>query len=457
MQKQISRLIFLLIVFGFLLFGCSINTSQLESNFEKVDRHQKTKILEKLLGKKQEGHFSFYRLMSMSSNEDIDCFRTALKNKRDISIILDITPYLRNIIKSYQTRKKELLDSGKPEEECRIISDKEHLTKFRKIIQILEQFNPEIASISRTNIPLLIAEGKTAVDNKDLYTYVANGPMIGLLSLKEEGFKDILESMKTENDVDFACTSSEIFGPYAVIPTLKMIENPESTDFQNRSASKVMFAIPLIETTIDKFVEAYQHGRYFPNQLTLEKLKKSDVEKILKIAWWNHIGYLFKDKPEVIKYIGEKYLYNPEYQARMINLMADTDFVIAYTYFARLNFNALSNDALQALEQCFFNLTISKTASPLEYFLLYEQMFVKLDHTKRVQTKFIYSIGYFPPIYQSIFIKANFNKMALEEKSVAIFLASKLKPSIRDSIYTKIKKLCNNDQKHTIEYNQKNI
>lgn len=272
----------------------------------------------------------------------------------------------------------------------------------------------------------------------------------------------LLRSAKTTQDQAVLFSILNRFGPYAVVPILKQYENPNSSKAQKDLAGMLILRFPDTESVIDKVVEAYKHGRYFEMQ---ERKPDKDGKASLNfkefldewLSWWgNMVKRRYKGNESFVKYVVEKHLTDPYKQEKVIELLANTDFRAASAYFEGLDYNALSDEALTALIHS--NLPPDERSQQdkclPERFALFRTIFAKLDKNKREGKDMLLMLCDFPENLQQTFIVSNFKDFTQKERGHALYVCSKLEPSVRNRTYDSIRNHCSPEQIMMIEHYQ---
>lgn len=274
----------------------------------------------------------------------------------------------------------------------------------------------------------------------------------------------LLHSARTNHDKIMLFSIVDRFGPYSVVPILKQYENPSSSEEQKQLAGILILNLPDTEPVIDKVVEAYKHGRYFktPEKKPDKngKVRPSPKELFDEVlSWWgNMIKRRYRGNESFVRYVARKHLPNPDRQEAVIELLASTDFRSASMYLERLDYNALSDKALDML-LLIVGIPPTDTNEEdiclTERFSLFCKIFAELEKNKREEKKLLYKIDDFPGSLQEPFIASNFKDFTEEEKNCAVYVCSKLNPVARKRIYDSIKDYCSQKQIMMIEHYEK--
>jgi len=332
----------------------------------------------------------------------------------------------------------------------------------------LETFGAKtIIAHSRMFMPLvrqqqdcLAAELLRALRNQDTLNIVAS--RLALYLIAEEGFEALLEAAKTKDDELAVFMLVPAFGEHAVIPTLKYYENPQTSETKRNFAGTLILSFSAEPPVADKVVEAFRHGRYFRSpQKKVLSLKDALSEAS---SWWGHlVKSHYHKKPELrhkfAEYVARTHLTNPNGQGDIITLVLEVDLPTALPYVKKLDFNALSDQALGLLY-----LMASVPKVPMfgedanenlaERFDLFKTIFMRLNPSRRQSTDMIYSLDDYPARWQGEFLTATFSELTVDEKQTAIFLASKLPTTMRDAFYETVRSQCDQKLRESIDYYQ---
>jgi cytohesin len=272
-----------------------------------------------------------------------------------------------------------------------------------------------------------------------------------------------LRSARTTQDKIILFSILDRFGPYAVVPILKQYENPNSSKEQKDLAGMLILRLPDTKSVIDKVVEAYKHGRYFETHE-----RKPDKDGVVKLSfkefldewlsWWgNMVKRRYKGNKFFVKYVAEKHLADPGKQEKVIELLANIDFRTASAYFENLDYNALSDEALTMLIHSNFppDERSQQDKCLPERFALFCNIFTKLEKSKREGKDMLFVLDDFPENLQQTFIVSNFKDFTQKERDHALYICSKLEPSVRNSTYDSIRSYCTSNQIMMIEHYEK--
>ena len=401
----------------------------------------------------------YYSLLLKADRKDIDIFQQAFVEAKSVPAIL----YIGQFVKKAEEERLLMLAGSTISNAQKVAL----LTKYTmEISERLDLLTSEIKSVVADRPGEMIHFIKKAfAEGADTFDIVrAGGAIAGLKLLGERGFELLLDSITDTTQQTLAIMMLKEFESAAVIPVLKAFEDPASSHIKKETATLLIFDLPLDNAlVIDKVVEAYKHGRYFPtNNFKKNKEGKTTVtlNDLLESAesWWgNYLEGRYKGQKAVARYIAEKYLLQADKQDKIIQLISIIDFRTAKPYLATLVPDSLSREACKTLFWvCSPSLVGLEKDSCLDVrFDLFRQVFRKCSKERREGE--IFSLKKFPPEWAAIFYVENFATFSDKEKESAIFscggaLAENFPPALRDLVYKKISPYCNKEQKGSIDY-----
>lgn len=406
-------------------------------------------------------YIAFYQLLSETPREDLGCFGKIFRDGKNIETLIHVGDYLEYIVRPYHEEVEELRRSGKSKEEIEVIVTpkmKEVLSRVElglgRAVHILQGDIAVGARSQKARLAGFLKENFVSSHKPDT---ALEGARIGLLSLREEGFEALLREIRTKDDGTIVFALVPKFGEYAVIPTLKMIEDPASTEIQREAGKLFIYKFSMTDAAvIDKLIEAEKHGRYFPTPAkTLENI--SQAIESLDTFWWTHTRGRFEENPQLVEYIGEKHLPKPNNQDVVIRLMTDMDFSEAVKYFVALDMKAISKDSLHALVRALYSSPSyeKKKRREIDRYHLTAHILAGASVEDRKRESLVLRIQELSPEHQELLIASFFPEMTKKEKESTIFGVKKLSPVIRDRIYGKIQAYCDEDLRQDIEYCKK--
>lgn len=445
-----------------------------EQNYERLlidyassqDENEKVEILEKLIkANSVYSHVNFYSLLSSLDISEIPYFKTALRECGTGELLVNISAFLKDEQESLkeftEIYKDKSLNSAEKEKWKEAISVTELLlNNFNERINSLE---PEFRLIADKDYKILISALKRISKEKiwvkeEGRIYLA-GPLLGLKALEEKGFELFLRSIETKDDKLMAMTAMRAFGPHAVVPLLKQYENPALSEGERAIAGTLIMFLPETKDVIDKVVEAYIRGWFFPREEETKKFTTLADDIKWGLRWWGGlIEHRYQGSEFFVRYVAEKYLYKPDKQEKIIQLLASIDIKTATSYFEELNFNTLSEEALDAV---IFSIGIPTSEKhkrdryAKERFSLFCKIFAELEKNKREEKKLVYTIDDFPPSFQETFVVSNFKNFTGEEKEIAVFNCSQLPLPIKKRVYNSIRDDCGPELIKLIEFYEK--
>ncbi|MBU2028506.1 hypothetical protein KJ761_01280 [Patescibacteria group bacterium] len=400
---------------------------------------EKIGILEKLIAANRvDSHAAFYNLLRTANKSDISYFKTAFKKSGTTELLLNLGHYLKTLRANFKTK---IENANMNPMEILALQLKVNQS-FNPLSKNLMALSSEIAVVARKNPEALVRAIKKASIEKKKDDIDLVGPSLGLLAMKEDGAAVFLKSIDSDDKSSRALdVLVEAFGPDAVMPAFKQLENPASTATQKKTAGLAIFMFSDIEPVYDKVVEAYRHGSYFK----LEGSKKTgktgfslnDLMKSALSGWWNLLESKYQDNEKFVIYVARKHLKNPDAQEEIIKLLADINFSAAAPYFAELNFAKLSEKSLDVLIQKatfipsvspYSLLKIDKKDYRAEKFNLFCLLFKRLDAKTRAEKKMIYGLSGFSPEYKELFAKSNIGIFTDDEKETIAFYCSRDNP-----------------------------
>ena len=433
----------------------------------------KVGVLEKLLRDNSlAAHTAFFSLLNSAAESELDGFRTALATSGTGEVFAHMVRFLRDIAERGAAKSSGPVAPGGRDapELSGNLGATMAMAAFGAKLQAAEG---ELKQIARKNQDFLVAQLKQAAaaaagkGTEKLDEDAAMGATLGLVLLGEDGFAAALAAMQTiEEQALLVAVLVPQFGPNAVVPAMKQYENPKSTEDQRMVAAIVMRQFPASGPVTDKVVEAYKHGRYFDADFGTKKpdgsveLKMEDFLKAAEGAWWAQIEGAYEGNKEFVKYVATKHLPLPDRQEKAIYLLAKTDFAAAEPYFEKLDFNALSDESLDALELCVHGMTGDVPGEAENQFVkerssLFLKMFEKMEPQKREERKMTLSLGKFPADWQGEFIIANFGKMTDAEKNDVVFACGELPPETRKKVRDAIRTAASGEVRKLIDAQQK--
>jgi len=453
----------------------SLLVEQQSSTAEKLSKKFKTeknapeqeKILIQLLKMNSAaGDCVFYELLTAAQDLEIPIFNQALQEAGTGATIINLGRYVKSLIgpniTEAQNYPKNLIEDP---------IEKERVGQRLKQIddRLTKGCRDAVIKISRRDSQQFIDALKTEWSkkpNQERNEMIIFSSAVGLGILGEEGFELALKSAKTENDKLMLVFLTETFGPYAVVPILKMYENPDSNKYQRDLAGILVQFFPKTEPVFEQIVEAYKHGRYYELNVGTKKadgtteIGLADMLSAAMTNWRSGLEEAFKNHEPFIIYVAENHLLNPDGQNHIINLLrgVDPELKISLPYFEQLNFNGLSDDSLKTMDTIFYeigSIGINGSIDSPEKFALFCKLFSKLDQDRREKQQLIYKLIYFIPNAQKKFVLTYFKDMTNDEKISVICLLGRnldLDPIEVKQIFAEIITDCNEDQKNMIQY-----
>jgi hypothetical protein len=397
---------------------------------------EKTAALENLLKQNTvEAHAAFYKLLRAADETDQPSFKSAVSRAGTVELLINFGPYMKRIQNHFRDELKSMPDAGEKELA-------ELQKKAQEIIQpLMKNVNalaPEFAVITEKNKQLLLAVLEKAFLNENGERVDLSGPLLGFVSMKEEGAKFLLQVLDNDRDSKgLLVLVVPTFGPFIVEPTLKQYENPASTKKEKDTAGVAMMMFADNEPVYDKVVEAFKHGRYFGLQESKRdkdgKIVISSLEEALSMSqsWWgSNIKFAYRKNEQFIKYVGRKYLPDPNFQEAVIELLAGTNLGTAAPYFMALDIDKLSAKSLDMLKFVSSPSPIDKMPGvngekrdyTAEKFLIFSKIFAKIDEKARAEQKMMYPLFDFPPEYIEAFVAGHAKDFTEEEKKTAVYM-----------------------------------
>jgi hypothetical protein len=426
-------------------------TQQLVAAYKAADdATKKTDALKKLLEMKgRDATAAVFSLLRSSNEAEMACFRTALTDSGNVEVFLHLGPYLKTIAEA-------------PAGGGTAAAEMQGRLALVAFAQKLELLQPELRQIAEKNPDVLVVALKEAYEDKSGVKTMA-GPLTGLIVMEEKGFEALLKSPKTGGDEVLLTLVLPGFGPHAVVPTLKQMEDPASSEKQRDIAGLLIVQFSDAPPVVDKVVEAYQHGRYFELKVGTvgpdgkRTVSMADMVEASKGAWWNLLIHTYRGDKKFAQYVAEEHLPKADKQGKVIHLLTAVDFKTALPYLEKLDFNALSDESLQTLTMCFSPLSTfgeSEDAGPSveEKLRLFCKMFEGLKKERREAQKLMFDLANFPAASQQAFVIENFAKMTDEEKNLAIHVCAKLPAANRKKVYDTIRQGCSDEMKGTIKF-----
>ncbi|MFC1721564.1 hypothetical protein ACFL0Z_01475 [Patescibacteria group bacterium] len=461
-----------------ILCGCQVTVENCENSFNSSQTvEKKSKALRNLLKiDTKQAHLTFFTLLRYAPESDVPVFNNALMIAGTCQTIVNLTSFTETMIQPLIAEFEEIA-KGKTDESQLTTQETLGLMELQsKANKILLDFNEKkfaplegaIKHIASKNEVCLVKALKDdfrriGEEGEDLLSFIDKpGPLIGLMAIKEDGFAAILQAVSSQEDQIMAMMYLGNFGPYAVVPICKQMENPASTEIQRKTAGMLLLSLPSETETIDKLVETYKHGRYFPapNMDNLENVMAAAVN-----GWWNYFQSIYDDKEEVIfvNYVARKHLSEPYGQDDVIRLICDVDFPTAAEHLGKLDFNTLAQKSLETLlhqVRIPMGVAAEKEKYMTERFKLFCKIFFTLTPKRREAQEFsmLLSLGDFPASYQTSFVCGCFEEKVFteKEKEDAIFMTARLPKADRLQTYRKIRPYCTAKQQNTIDYYKKN-
>jgi hypothetical protein len=243
------------------------------------------------------------------------------------------------------------------------------------------------------------------------------------------------------------------FGPYAVVPALKQYEDPSSTEAMREFAQTVILSLQNTEEIFDKVVEAVRHGRYFP--LPSKTTSVAELMGAMNTWWWIVIEAKYQSNKAFVEYVARRHLRNPQGQEHIIDLLARTNFIMAASHLAELEFNSLAESSLEALKLHLNppSQLQGKTDSALVARMsVFSFMFTRLDKSRREALGLLYTIEKYPASFQEVFVPTSFQYFTGKEKEIALHHCSKLPRATRSAIYNQIRPYCDLKLLKTLEF-----
>jgi hypothetical protein len=435
------------------------------------DAKAKTAILEKLIkANTVDSHVAFYELLRTADEAQVPYFKTAMKNSGTGQLIVNIGTHLE-VMKAPFLKKA----NDNPKMTAQELEDleKQFAAVSSSFTQKLDKLQAEISDVAEKDQAVLIAALNKVFTAKNAEDSNILGPMMGFYAMKEKGAEILFSSIKADSTKKKALLAKLIIalGENAVIPALKKYEDPKSTGDDKNFAGTIVHLLPDSEKIFDKVLEAYKHGRYFE----VKQLKKTEDEKVvmkledmLEIAssWWGSIlESKYSNNKDFVKYVAEKYLSDADGQEKVIYLLSKVGFKGSVPYFMAMDFGKLSDKSLQALLDTTHmmpttfllpSMADKMNADASEKFLLFSQIFAKLDAKKREEKQLIVSLSGFPPEYKEKFIKSNVDNLNQKEKQTFAFLCEKGKGKMPDDVQKRIFDILRKDASpellHTLKY-----
>ncbi len=316
-------------------------------SFPKLASEKKEQILNKLLADGLYGEFYAYVFLFSEEEKNVRFFEKAILKNRSLDLLLGVGNFTKDRmnIALLIAHSKGLVNEDNKQE---------------FIHNSIEETYLKISPI-KIALKILAKEKSEALVN-GLYGYSLKtksgfskeqtaGALYSLALMKEDGFQLILDRVESEKDKVFALTFVRDFNEDAVIPTLKLYENPQSTAFQRELAIDLIKGFPDdYPPVIDKFVEACVHGRYYKTG-RINIADGAKVQKVFSTNWNTIITEKLAGNKDVLDYIAKKHLPEAKNEAlaKIIYMLCDIDFKNACQYFKDVNaknFTKQSTDAL---------------------------------------------------------------------------------------------------------------
>ncbi len=316
-------------------------------SFPTLSAEKKEQVLDKLLADGFYVGFLGYVVLFSEEEKNAQIFEKVILKNGSLDLLLSIGEFTKdrmNIALTIANSKGLVNEENKQE----------------FIHNSIEETYKSISPIKSSLKILAQAKSKALVDvlyNYSLKTKIAIskeeavGALYALALLGEDGFQLILDRVKSEKDKAFALSFVKDFNADAVIPALKLYENPRSTEFQRDLAVIMIQNFPKdYSPIIDKFVEACVHGRYYKTG-RINVADSGQVQKIVSTNWKTLITEKLAGNLDVLNYIAKKHLPNAKNEAlaKIIYMLCDIDFKEACKYFKDVDPKNFSKESIDAL------------------------------------------------------------------------------------------------------------
>ncbi|MFH1509223.1 MAG: hypothetical protein ABIE68_03600 [bacterium] len=288
-------------------------------------------------------------------------------------------------------------------------------------------------------------------------------PLLGFLSLKEEGFEKLLMLVREDLDKTIVFAATESFGPHAVFPILKTIEYEGATPIQKNTAAICLVKLPETIEVYDKVVEACRRGHFYES-----KKKITDIKGMMAAVtsnWMNNLKQRYHGNTDFVNHLGQNHLSNSHGLDKVVEMMSECCLQTAYPYLEKL-LNSTKPSFNSEDDKLFISLKMACNGSLLhkeddrktleERFKLFYLLFQYTQPKMRESDLLIFSCKKFPPEYQEALITSLFSLMTPEERRRAIGIAEDLPQSQRNAVFDKIRPLCNSEERVLVKINYSN-
>ena len=420
--------------------------------FDSRTREKKLSALQKML--QHQASFArvvFYRALTKSEPADITIFRQAVADYGNCRTLTDLDFYFLNEF-TLTTQKaakaimrgRSVKDLSEEEKEDLINVAEKNQQDINGFILAYVFIGDSIRELARQNMSCLITVLKkriaVAESPGDYF-----GAMMPLQLLGEDGFTPLLEDLLRAPVVgQTAQLMVKSFEGHAVIPLLKAIENPGLSKRELQNAIILINELSNSDSTLDKVIEAYQHGSYLPNS-----------DGSATAAWMPFLTDHYQNQTDIADYFLENYLDRPEMQASAIKFLRETNYQYLCLFltdlppegYARLNddslaqlllppqnFQAFGRDTTMA--ELYLNLAEKLPAERQANLRLTESCAQRLINLRAVQKYLLEAFPHLPP----------------GERAKAIRVANSLPAGINTEVCRKLKPLCTKAESQLILY-----